>query len=318
MVLTQGEIEMNQTEKVVSFTLPNYHHSFASLDTERRAVWHYLNPVPRPVFTQLAVAEVLDLQERVKLHLQARRQADPEIQYLVLASAIPGIFCLGGDLELFETLIRTGNRDGLIAYGRACINGIYNYATHLGSPDVTTIALVQGSALGGGFEAVLSNNVLIAERSATFGLPEILFNLFPGMGAYSLLARRLGMARAERFLSEGRQYSAAELYEMGLVDMLVEDGEGVLAVNRYIRKHSRARNGMLAIQRVRERLAPIGYQELEDIVLIWVDTALSLQGRDLRMMEKLVTAQENLVRRSDPVAATSTETDNYVQYSSVA
>ena len=44
-----------------------------------------------------------------------------------------------------------------------------------------TIALVQGDALGGGFECALSFDVLIAERSAKMGLPEVLFNLFPGM-----------------------------------------------------------------------------------------------------------------------------------------
>jgi DSF synthase len=59
---------------------------------------------------------------------------------------------------------------------------MYENIIHL-DRDVTTIALVQGDALGGGFETALSSNVLIAERSAKLGFPEILFNLFPGMGA---------------------------------------------------------------------------------------------------------------------------------------
>lgn len=309
---------MTQTEKVMSFTLPTYSHSLVQLDIERYAVWHYLNPRPLPVFTHVVLTEILDFQERVRRHLQAQQQGSAEIQYMVLASAIPDVFCLGGDLELFAGLIRTRNRDGLAAYGRACIDSVYRCATHLGNPKLTTIALVQGSAQGGGFEAALAHNVLIAERSAVFGFPEILFNLFPGMGAYSLLARRLGMARAERFLSSGGQYSATEMYEMGIVDVLAEDGEGVLAVNRYIRKHRHARNASLAIQRVRERLAPIVYQELMDVVTIWVDTALSITERDLRMMEKLVTAQQSLARRLDPVPTPVTEVENYIAYPSVA
>ena len=52
-----------------------------------------------------------------------------------------------------------------------------------------TVALIQGDAIGGGFEAMLTNDVVIAERTAKFGLPEILFNLFPGMGAHSFLKR---------------------------------------------------------------------------------------------------------------------------------
>jgi len=47
---------------------------------------------------------------------------------------------------------------------------------------LTTISLAQGDALGGGFEAALSCSVIIAERRARFGFPEVMFNLFPGMG----------------------------------------------------------------------------------------------------------------------------------------
>ncbi len=290
---------MTQTAIVNSFTFPDYRHSFTQLDTERHALWHYMNPAPRPVFSQLVLGEILDVQERLKLHLSSHGDNLPEIRYLIIASATTGVFSLGGDLELFAELIRNRNRDHLLAYGRLCIECVYNSVTNVGNPQLTTISLVQGNALGGGFEAALANNVVVAERSASFGLPEILFNLFPGMGAYSLLARRLDMARAERFLASGRQYSAAELYDLGIVDVLAEDGEGVHAVNTFIRKHGRSRNGLLAIQQVRQRLAPLEFKELEDVVMIWVDAAMRLTGRDLRTMEKLVAAQSRLAKRSD-------------------
>ncbi len=310
---------MTQTAKATSFTLPNYRHSLTHLDTERHALWHYLNPAPRPVFSRIVLGEILDVQERVKLHLSSHGDNQPEIRYLVLASAIPGVFSLGGDLDLFADLIRNRNRDRLLAYGRLCVECVFNNNTHVGNPRLTTISLVQGSALGGGFEAALSTNVLVAERSATLGLPEILFNLFPGMGAYSLLARRLDMARAERFLSSGRQYSAAELYDLGLVDVLAEDGQGVHAVNTFIRKHSRSRNGLLAIQQVRQRLAPLVFQELEDVVTIWVDAAMCLTERDLRTMEKLVAAQDRLAQRSnDTVGAAPKAEGERVAYAGVA
>jgi DSF synthase len=282
-----------------TFTLPIYRHSLTQLDTERHALWHYLNPEPRPVFSQAVLSEIRDVQERVQQHLSTAGDNRSEVRYLIIASAVPGVFSLGGDLALFADLIRTRQRDHLLAYGRLCIECVYNSVTNVGNPQLTTISLVQGSALGGGFEAALANNVVVAERSAVFGLPEILFNLFPGMGAYSLLARRLDMARAERFLSSGRQYSAAELYELGIVDVLAEDGQGVHAVNTFIRKHGRSRNGLLAIQQVRQRLAPLAFQELEDVVTIWVDAAMRLTERDLRTMEKLVAAQRRLAKRND-------------------
>jgi DSF synthase len=309
---------MTQTAIANNFTLPNYRHSLTHLDTERHALWQYLNPEPRPVFSQIVLSEILDLQERVKLHLSTHGDNLPEIRYLILASAIPGVYSLGGDLELFADLIRNRDRDHLLAYGRLCVECVFNNYTSVGNPQLTTISLVQGSALGGGFEAALSTNVLVAERSATLGLPEILFNLFPGMGAYSLLARRLDMARAGRFLSNARQYTAAELYEQGIVDVLAEDGEGVHAVNTFIRKHGRSRNGLLAIQQVRQRLAPLAFQELEDVVMIWVDTAMRLTERDLRTMEKLVAAQSRLAKRSDCAVAAPAAKSEWPVYAGVA
>ena len=68
---------------------------------------------------------------------------------------------------------------------------------------LTTITLVQGDALGGGFEAAISSNVVIAEKSAKFGLPEVLFNLIPGMGAYSFLVRRTSPDLAEKIIMSG-------------------------------------------------------------------------------------------------------------------
>lgn len=309
---------MTQTAKAVSFTLPNYRHSLTHFDTERHALWQYMNPAPRPAFSLTVLNEILDVQERVKLHLSSHGDNHPEIRYLVLASATPGVFSLGGDLELFADLIRRRDRDHLLAYGRLCVECVFNNYTHVGNPHLTTISLVQGSALGGGFEAALSTNVLVAERSATLGLPEILFNLFPGMGAYSLLSRRLDMARAERFLSSGRQYSAAELYDLGIVDVLAEDGQGVHAVNSFIRKHGRSRNGLQAIQQVRQRLAPLAFQELEDVVAIWVDTAMRLTERDLRTMEKLVAAQDRLTQRNDSASAAPEARSEQMAYAGAA
>ena len=64
--------------------------------------------------------------------------------------------------------------------------------------DVRTIALVQGDALGGGMELALSCHTIVAEEGVGMGLPEVLFGLFPGMGAYSFLCKRVSPQLAER------------------------------------------------------------------------------------------------------------------------
>ncbi len=175
-------------------------------------------------------------------------------------------------------------------YGKKCIDVLYANLVHFNRP-ITTISLVQGDALGGGFEGALSSDVVIAEKGTKLGFPEILFNLFPGMGAYSILSRKLDAKRAERMILSGNLYSAEELHDMGLVDILADKGDGEMAVYDYIRRENRARNGFRAVRQVRDATNPISYDELLQIVEIWVETALKLEARDLRMMERLVSRQ---------------------------
>ena len=149
----------------------------------------------------------------------------------------------------------------------------------------------QRDALGGGFEFALSSNVLIAERSAKMGMPEILFNLFPGMGAYSLLSRKIGSALAEKMILGGKLYTAEEMYNLGVVDLLAEDGEGEKAVFEYIKKENRASNGYRAFRQAKHHCNPVTYDELKKITTIWADAALNLNDKDLRMMERLIARQ---------------------------
>src|SRR5438552_3484262 len=132
---------------------------------------------------------------------------------------------------------------------------------------------------------------MLEERRARMGLPEILFNLFPGMGAYSLLGRRVGIKRAEEMIFSGRIYTAAELHEMGVVDVLAEDGLGEAAVDDYICRNERRRNATQAVFSCRQHLNPISYDELLNITNIWVDAALRLEDRDLKLMSRLGRSQ---------------------------
>lgn len=274
-----------------SLNLPSYTQLICQYDPQYQTLWYYLNPRPRPCFTLTLLEEILDFQQRVATYASLARD---DLHYLVLASATPNVFNLGGDLDLFSRLIVQQDRDRLYKYGCLCVDAIYNNAIALGAPNLTTISLVQDSALGGGFEAALSSNVLIAEQKATMGFPEILFNLFPGMGAYNLLVRRVDPMRTERLLRTGQQYSAQTLSDMGIVDVLAPDNGGVRAVNDFIRRHARSRNGQLAIQHASQRINPLTKQGLLDVLELWVEAAMRLTSRDLRMMTRIAAAQQRL------------------------
>jgi len=263
-------------------------------DEEDKILWQYMRPKGRPSYTMgllRDMRQVLSSVERMFAETDQDKDKDAPVRYLVLASRMPGIFNLGGDLPLFVELIRAGNRDALRNYAHACINVQYPRAINLDLPYIS-ISLVQGDALGGGFEAALADNVIIAERSAKFGLPEILFNLYPGMGAYSFLSRRLDPVAAERMILSGKIFSAEELHEMGIVDVLAEDGEGETAVYDFVARNRRSYHARRALCEARRIARPITREELISITDLWVDAALCLAAADLRKMERLASAQD--------------------------
>ena len=173
-------------------------------------------------------------------------------------SSVDNVFNLGGDLAIFLQLIKNSDREGLLNYAVKCIDTLYRNMIHVDC-ELTTIALVQGDALGGGFEGALPSNVLIAERGTKLGLPEVLFNLFPEMGAYSLLARKVGPVKAEEIILSGKLYLAEELYDLGIVDILAEKGEGETAVYQYINAANRRSNSYQAMRKVKDICIPISY-----------------------------------------------------------
>jgi len=199
------------------------------LDAERAILWQYMQPKSRPSFTTGLLADMNAALDWVSEVSRGSHGDNLPVRYLVLASRVPGTFNLGGDLALFMRAIEERDAATLRRYARACIGVQYRRASNLSLP-IGTIALVQGDALGGGFEAALAHEVIIAERQAKFGLPEVLFNLFPGMGALSFLSRRMPPAQAERMVLSGRVYTADEnIYAgYGMVDVPVSGAVRVI------------------------------------------------------------------------------------------
>jgi DSF synthase len=273
------------------------------LDRGSAAFWAWMRPGPKPCFTIDLLSDILAQQALLRGALAPTRGPATSLpaRWYVMGSRIPGIFNLGGDLGHFAEKIRARDLNALRRYGHLCVEAIHGNSEAFQAPAVT-IALVQGDALGGGFECALAFDVIVAERSAKFGLPEILFNLFPGMGAYSFLSRRVGPAQAERMITSGRLYSAEELHTLGLVDVLAEDGKGEAAVRDYIDRNDRKHNALQAIFRARRRANPVTLAELRDIVEIWSETALGVSDLDIRKMLRLTAAQEKRLAQAAEAA----------------
>jgi DSF synthase len=244
----------------------------------------------RPCFSPRLLRELrLFAQRTIESIGEKSAGSDTHLAHIVLASDAH-VFNLGGDLDLFAQLIRARDRDGLMRYARECVDSIHLLNTRL-HPNAHTVGLIEGDALGGGFELALACQTVVAESGVQLGFPEVLFGLFPGMGAYSLLSQRVSPKVAEEMMLNGVMYSSDDLFKMGIVDVLVPKGEGVRAVHEVIRQNRRIAAARLALHRVRDAVNPVSLDELLRITEIWVDTALQLGEKSLRTMERLVRAQ---------------------------
>jgi len=143
--------------------------------------------------------------------------AAPEVRVVVFGAAGERAFCAGADLKE-----RAGMTDADIMRQRPAIRGVFGAVLALPQP---VIAAVHGFALGGGCELALSCDLVVADETAVFGLPEVTVGLVPGGGGTQLALRRLGPGRAADLVLTGRKVGIEEAMRLGLVDRRVPAGQ---------------------------------------------------------------------------------------------
>lgn len=276
---------------------PNW--SFPNLDFEyepdTQSVWMYYKEDGPPFYTFQTLTDMADIRESLRAFFSSDHIEDFPIRYFVMASKKPGVFNLGGDLAMFAQSIKDGDRVWLREYAHACIDVVHGLAVAFGLP-IVTLSVLTGQALGGGLEAALAEDFLLADETAKIGVPEVAFNTFPGMGAVSLLTRRLGAARAEEIIASGNVYSGRQMAELGVVDILAPAGLAHQEARRWMAEGGERRYARrLAIAAARRRLFPVSVDELVKITDLWVECSCDVTPHDVRHMERLASAQKKMI-----------------------
>jgi len=273
-------------------------------DDDTLTLYWWMKPTPRPCFNSAFLREVEQFESRLEQHQGWMQHAGRQckVENAVFGSRTPGVFNLGGDLSMFIQAILRKDRKLLTQYGELCVDNMFRRVRGFGA-DVVTYSLVQGRAFGGGFECALASEIIVAQRSATMSFPEVLFNMFPGMGALSLLGRKIGLRKAEDIIMSGQVYTAKQMYDFGVVDEITEDGAGLTVTKAMIKTRQRRRNSYRAMSMAKREFQPVSHSEMRSIVSVWVEAAMRLENRDLRMMARLVRAQDKLATLSDDEVA---------------
>lgn len=142
-------------------------------------------------------------------------QDDPDVWAVVITGAGDKSFCAGADLKAIS------RRENLF-HPQHPEWGFAGYVRHF--IDKPTIAAVNGTALGGGTELALASDLVIAEQSAKFGLPEVKRGLVAAAGGVFRIVEQLPRKVAMQLLFTGEPITAAEALKWGLINDVVADG----------------------------------------------------------------------------------------------
>jgi enoyl-CoA hydratase/carnithine racemase len=157
-------------------------------------------------------AELIDAFRRVR--------DESSVGVVVLAGAGDSAFCTGGDLEIFPTLVEHQNSLNWLAHEGLDIQRA------IASCEKVVIGKIAGHCLAGGLELALACDLLYAKESARMGTTEINMGVLPGWGGTARLPRSMPIFRAREIIFSGRKdYTAREMYDMGLLTRVFKDDE---------------------------------------------------------------------------------------------
>jgi DSF synthase len=269
-----------------------------------KLLWVTIAPEPKPVFTLDLVRSAYRLQTTlVELWGKESYRHSP-IRYFAYRARGP-IFTLGGDLDFYLDCIAKGDRPALQEHARLSIEGVLGNASCL-SGTAITLAAIEGKGVGGGIDAPLSCNVVIAGEQTSFSYPEVKFNHFP-VAAVAVLSRRVGTRTALKLLTSGIELSAKEFEAAGALDAAVPSGQGEDWLRKYARETLPMHSARLALFEAFHRRREVEFRsELVALAANWTDHMLRLSPIEVSRLQRISVGQDRILQHMFREPATMT------------
>jgi enoyl-CoA hydratase/carnithine racemase len=182
----------------------------------------------------------------------------------IITSARPGGFSVGGDLkELYNNALNLSPKQR-VAGLRKFIKRIHKVANAIDAAPFITLAAVHGLCMGGGLELALLCDIIVADKMARFGFPELRLGFIPGFGGIPRLRRDVGNSFIRDLLFTGRTVKAEAAHQAGLVTHLAGEGYA-LQVARSMAQQITKFDPEARVA-AKKFIKPIPYQELRQEV----------------------------------------------------
>jgi enoyl-CoA hydratase len=210
----------------------------------------------RPPCNELGSASLEDLERLVT----ALAVIEGEAHALIIYSEMKSGFCAGADLRELYQRSQAMDKAEAAKGVRDFLERIHRVLNLIDATPLTTIAAVHGVTFGGGFELALACDLIIADKMARFGFPELRLGLIPGFGGIPRLKRDLGNAVVRDLLLTGRSFNASKAQQIGLASQVVGEGEALRAARTtaaQLKKFDRA-----TAAAAKKFIKPIPHEEL--------------------------------------------------------
>lgn len=258
------------------------------IDDEFKILWIGIDLQDKLCYSLKFLDNLTNVRDLIKYFIKKEN-----IKYVVAYSLNKGVWNLGGDLEFFAECIRNRKRAVLKDYAYKSVDLVYNY-NNTYELDVFSTCVVQGNAFGGGFESALAGNYIVAEESAKFSFPEVIFGTFPGMGAYSFLTKRVGYKQAHNIITSNKTFSAQEVKDLGAIDEVCDDGHGLSNISLKIKNGELEEMLNDPFMKICNKVTK---EELLNVVDIWIEKAFTLSEENLTRMQKLSAFQSRKIKK---------------------
>ncbi len=252
------------------------------VDDERSILWLNIGSPNELHYSYKTICSLHD-----SLSYVAYKIGKHDIRYVILLSSNKKVWNMGGDLKMFVNCILNDDKKLLKDYAHKCVK-VVSVLNKNFEKDVTTISVLQGNAFGGGFECALSTDYIIAEEQVKFSFPEVLFGTFPGMGAFSFLTRKVGFLKAQEMITSGKKWTATAMKETGIISLVCNEGTGIKKVLDMIKNDELKKQNNFF-----KKCTTVPYNELIDIVDIWIESVMNLEKQKTDFMLRIVNAQKS-------------------------
>ena len=191
-----------------------------------------LNVISKQVFQRL-------------LEIFTQLEDDDEVVAVLITGAGDMAFAAGADIKEFPQMMGNPKMKETVRESHVILTKIDQFPK-------PTIAVLNGMTLGGGCELALACDLRVAETNVQIGLPEVKLGLFPGAGGTQRLSRLVGNAKAKEIIFTGDPLTAQEAEKIGLVNKVVEEGNGLMESKKLASRMTR--HSLQALSRIKKAI----------------------------------------------------------------